>query len=179
MIGNGGAIMPIRPAIRDWLELVHAPYRALSHQPAFTAQEEAAEAHVSGRDWAKTVVCFADEQPVLAVLPASLIIDFEKLRTLIGARRLRLASEEEMARLYPDCEVGAVPPLGPMYKQRVFVETRLSKESDIVFSAGTHMDAIQMPYAAFAAAARPVVGDYGELPGTRKPDEHDGIGLWT
>jgi Ala-tRNA(Pro) deacylase len=170
--------MPIRPAIRDWLELVHAPYTAVSHQPAFTAQEEAAVAHVSGRDWAKTVVCLADEEPVLAVLPAPLLINFEKLRTLIGARRVRLASEEEMARLYPDCEVGAVPPLGPLYKQRVFVEKRLSEESEIVFSAGTHTDAIRMPYAAFATAARPVVGDYGELPTARKSGDRDGGGLW-
>ena len=170
--------MPIRPAIRDWLEFVHAPYTSLSHLPAFTAQEEAAEAHVSGRDWAKTIVCFADEEPVLAVLPASLVINFEKLRTLIGAKRLRLASEEEMARLYPDCEVGAVPPLGPMYEQRVFVEERLSKESEIVFNAGTHTDAIRMPYATFATAARPVVGEYGELPSATKWAEQDGSGLW-
>ena len=124
--------MPVRPAIRDLLEQVHVPYTALAHQPAFTAQEEAAVAHVSGRDWAKTVVCFADEEPILAELPAPLIVNFEKLRTLVGARRVRLASEEEMTRLYPDCEVGAVPPLGPLYKQRVFVDRRLAQESEIV-----------------------------------------------
>jgi Ala-tRNA(Pro) deacylase len=129
--------MPVPPAIRHLLEQIHAPYTALAHQPAFTAQEEAAVAHVSGRDWAKTVVCFADEEPVLAVLPAPFIINFERLRTLIGAQRVRLASEEEMTRLYPDCEVGAVPPLGPLYKQRVFVDQRLAQESEIVFSAGT------------------------------------------
>ncbi|RPI47543.1 MAG: YbaK/EbsC family protein, partial [Acidobacteria bacterium] len=56
---------------------------------------------------------------------APLIINFEKLRTLIGVRHVRLASEEEMTRLYPDCEVGAVPPLGPLYKQRVCVDRRL------------------------------------------------------
>jgi Ala-tRNA(Pro) deacylase len=102
--------MSLRPSVHDWLEHVRVPYTALAHRPGFTAQEEAAVTHVSGRDWAKTVVCFADEEPILAVLPAPLIINFEKLRTLIGARRIRLASEEEIARLYPDCEVGATPP---------------------------------------------------------------------
>jgi Ala-tRNA(Pro) deacylase len=170
--------MPVPPAIRHLLEQIHAPYTALAHQPAFTAQEEAAVAHVSGRDWAKTVVCFADEEPVLAVLPAPFIINFERLRTLIGAQRVRLASEEEMTRLYPDCEVGAVPPLGPLYKQRVFVDQRLAQESEIVFSAGTHTDAIRMPYAAFATVAHPIVGDYGELPGAEKSTAHDGRALW-
>jgi prolyl-tRNA editing enzyme YbaK/EbsC (Cys-tRNA(Pro) deacylase) len=99
--------MPVRPTVRDWLEHVHVPYTALAHRPAFTAQEEAAATHVSGRDWAKTVVCFADEEPILAVLPAPFIINVEKIRALVGAKRIRLANEEEMARLYPDCEVGA------------------------------------------------------------------------
>ena len=170
--------MPVRPAIRDLLEQVQVPYTALAHQSAFTAQEEAAVAHISGRDWAKTVVCFADEEPILAVLPAPLIVNFEKLRTLIGVRRVRLASEEEMTRLYPDCEVGAVPPLGPLYKQRVFVDRRLAQESEIVFSAGTHTDAIRMLYGAFATIVHPVVGDFGELPDAAKSTAHDGRGLW-
>ena len=63
--------MPVRPAVRDWLEHVHVPCTALAHLPAFTAQEEAALAHVSSRDWAKTVVCFADEEPILAVPPGA------------------------------------------------------------------------------------------------------------
>ena len=135
-------------------------------------------AHVSGRDWVKTVVCLADEEPILVVLPAPLIINFEKLRALVGTTRVRLASEREMAQLYPDCEVGAIPPLGPLHRQRVFADRRLAQEAEIVFSAGTHTDAIRMPYAAFATIARPVVGDYGELPSRKRSAAHDGRGLW-
>ena len=170
--------MPVRPAIRDLLEHDHVPYTTLAHRPAFTAQEEAAVAHVSGRDWAKTVVCFADNEPILAVLPAPLTINFEKLRTLVGARRVRLASEREMAHLYPDCEVGAIPPLGPLYKQRVFVDRRLAREAAIVFSAGTHTDAIRMGYAAFAGIAHPLVGEFGELPKAEESSARDGRALW-
>ena len=171
--------MPVRPAVRDWLEHVHVPFTALAQHPAFTAQEEAAVAHVSGRDWAKTVICFADEEPILAVLPAPLVINFEKLRTLVGARRFRLASEQEMARLYPDCEVGATSPLGPLYKQRLFIDRRLAEECEIVFSAGTHTDAIRMRYEAFAAIAHPSIGEFGDLPKTEKSTDHDGRALWT
>ena len=169
--------MPVRPAVRDWLEHVHVPYTVLAHGPAFTAQEEAAVTHVSGRDWAKTVVCFADGEPILAVLPAPFIINVEKIRALIGAKRIRLANEEEMARLYPDCEVGAAPPLGPLYKQRVFVDRRLAQESEVVFNAGTHTDAIRMSYRAFADVAHPVVGEFGDLPKSASSDR-DGEALW-
>jgi Ala-tRNA(Pro) deacylase len=170
--------MPVRPAIREWLEHVHVPYTALAHEQAFTAQEEAAVAKVAGRDWAKTVVCFADEEPILAVLPAPLHVKVDKLRALVGARRVRLATEEEMGRLYPDCEVGATPPLGPLYKQRVFLDQRLAKEAEIVFSAGTHTDAIRMSYAAFAEIAHPLVGDFGELEEGGNAGGESGRGLW-
>jgi Ala-tRNA(Pro) deacylase len=170
--------MPVRPTVRDWLEHVHVPYTALAHRPAFTAQEEAAATHVSGRDWAKTVVCFADEEPILAVLPAPFIINVEKIRALVGAKRIRLANEEEMARLYPDCEVGATPPLGPLYRQRVFVDRRLAQESEVVFNAGTHTDAIRMPYRAFADIAHPVVGEFGDLPKRETSTDYDGEPLW-
>lgn len=157
--------MSVRPAIRDLLEQYQVTYSTLRHAAGFTARDEAARAHVAGRDWAKTVVCVADTEPVLAVMPAPYVINLDKLRTLIGVKRIRLATEEELARFYPDCEVGATPPLGPLYQQRVFVDRRLAQEPDIVFSGGTHTDAVQVPFAAFAAVAHPIVGDFAELPG--------------
>jgi len=172
--------MSVQPAVRELLERGHVPYQTFTHRLAHTAQEEAAAAHVPGRDWAKTVVCVADGEAVLAVLPAPFVINFQKLRVLVGARRLRMATEEEMARWYPGYEVGAIPPLGPLYKQRVFVDRKLTQETDVVFNAGTHTDGIRMPYAAFATIAQPVVGDYGELPpGGKRSAAHDGRGLWT
>jgi Ala-tRNA(Pro) deacylase len=170
--------MAVRQTVRDFLEREHVPYATVPHKPAFTAEKEAATAEVPARDWAKTVVCFADDQAILAVLPASLIINFEKLRALTRATRIRLATEAELAELYPDCEVGATPALGPLYKQRVFVDERLSRESEVVFNAGTHTDAIRMTYAAFAAVAHPVVGEFGELP-KKEPTTPGGPGLWT
>jgi hypothetical protein len=59
---------------------------------------------------------------------------------------------------------GAMPPLGPLYRQRVFVDDTLAEEPEIVFDAGTHTDAIRMRYADFAAVAKPVVGSFGKRP---------------
>lgn len=150
-------------------EFLHGkPYSIVTHRTAFTAQEEAAAAHVRGREWAKTVVCFADETPILAVLPAHYQVDLERLRKLAGAATIRIAMERELSALYPVCETGAVPPLGPLFGQRVFVDRVIAEDTDIVFHAGTHVDAVRMRYADLAAIDSPTVGEFGRPPGKRQ-----------
>ena len=150
--------MAIAVSIGDFLKRERIPYRTLAHPVAYTAQEEAAVAHVPGRQWAKTVVCVADDQSIQVVVPADMIVDLERLRELVGAREVRLGTEDEIATLYPECERGAMPPFGPLYGQQVYVDTSLVDEPEIVFNAGTHADAIGMDYKDFAEIARPVVG---------------------
>jgi Ala-tRNA(Pro) deacylase len=105
-------------------------------------------------------VCFADGEPIQAVVPADRMVDLERLAMLAGAGTLRLAREDELAWLYPDCERGAMPPFGPLYNQRVFVDQQLAAEARIVFEGGTHGDAIAMRYADFAAITKPIVGRF-------------------
>jgi len=137
------------------------PYTAFSHPAAFTAQREAAVSHVPGRSWAKVVVCFADDEVVLAVVPAHFKVNFDELQVLSGAVAMRLAREDEFAGLYPDCEPGAMPPFGHSVQQRVFVDRSLVGETEMVFSAGTHTDAIRIHYGDFAVLTKPVVGTFG------------------
>lgn len=156
----------MRPRSLDqFLKEARVPFTAFRHPPAFTTQELAAVSHVPGRSWAKVVVCFVDDKPVLAVLPAHLIVDLESLRVLANASMIRLAREQEFARFYPDCEPGAMPPFGNLYLQRVFVDRRLVGEVEMVFNAGTHTDAIRMHYGDFFDLSNPVVGAFARLPG--------------
>jgi len=158
----------MRPRSLDqFLRQARVPYTTFRHPEAFTAQSEAAVSHVPGRSWAKIVVCIADTEPILAVLPAPFMLDLDQLRVLTGARTLRLASEPEFQQLYPDCELGAMPPFGDLYLQRVFVDQSLVGEADMAFNAGTHTDAIRMHYWDFADVAHPVVGVFGCPPSTR------------
>ena len=87
-------------------------------------------------------------------------VDLDRLMVLSGAHVVRLARENELAWLYPDCEPGAMPPLGPLYHQRVFVDSSLTAEDEIVFNAGTHRDAIRMKFADFKRLAQPQVGEF-------------------
>jgi Ala-tRNA(Pro) deacylase len=157
-------------SIHTFLGDAHVPYTVLPHRPAFTAQEEAAALHVPGRDWAKVVICIADGVPIQAVLPAPLAVNLDWLRAAAGARVVRFAFEHELRALYPDCELGAMPPFGPLYGHRVFVDVTLAGEPEIVFNAGTHRDAIRMRYADFAAATQPVVDHFAERPLQRVMD---------
>lgn len=154
--------MPGTSSIHDFLRDAHAPYVVMPHPAAFTAQEEAAVTHVPGRGWAKTVVCFADGKPVEAVLPATLTVNLDRLRELARASTVRLASEQELNQLFPGCEAGAMPPLGPIYGHDVFVDVALAAEDDIVFNAGTYTEAIRMRWPDFVATVRPIVGRFAE-----------------
>lgn len=152
--------MAIPVPIRDFLHDHQIDFRVVTHPTAYTAQEEAAVTHVPGREWAKTVVCFADDDPVLVVLPAHYTVDFERLRAVTGAGRVRLATETEMVGLYPGCEAGAMPPLGPLYHQRVFLDASLGSDVEVVFNAGTHVDAVRMRYDSLVALTGGVVAAF-------------------
>jgi Ala-tRNA(Pro) deacylase len=155
--------MPIPRSIEQFLGDQQVAYSVIHHRPAYTAQEEAASAHVPGRSWAKTVACVADGRPIIVVVPASSLVDFDRLCELAGARDVRLAREPEFEPLYPDCETGAMPPLGPLYGQPVFIDRALTVSRDIVFDAGSHTDAVRVNYDDFARVVRPTVGDFARV----------------
>jgi Ala-tRNA(Pro) deacylase len=156
------SVVAVSNSVQEFLRQANVPYTVFQHPQAFTAQEEAAVAHVPGRGWAKTVVCFADGEPILAVVPADLVVSLDDLAALSGARAVRLAREDELDWLYPDCERGGMPPLGPLYRQRVFVDQALASEPDLIFNAGTHTDAVWMRFADFFAITHPAVGLFAE-----------------
>ena len=149
-------------SIHGFLQEAHVPYTALPHLPAFTARDEAAASHVPGRSWAKVVACFIDDVPVEAVVPASAFVNLRRLLELAGGHDIRLADEAELRQLFPDCEVGAMPPFGPLYGHTVYVDAELALESEIAFNAGTHRDAIALRWNDFVKMINPIVGRIGE-----------------
>ncbi len=152
--------MAVPESIADFLKQQGVEYSTLAHPVAYTAQEETAAAHVPGREWAKAVTCFIGDEPILAVLAAPYAVDLEQLRHVAAAQTIRLAREEELGPLYPESKPGAMPPLGPLYGQRVFVDSQLTGNAEIVFSAGTHVDAIRMRYQDFEKLVHPKVGQF-------------------
>ena len=148
--------MSVSARLKKLLEENGVDYDVIEHAPAYTAQEEAAAAHVPGREWAKTVVVLVDGEPTLAVLPATRRLDLKKFRDAVGSDRIELAEEDDFQRLYPDCEPGAMPPFGNLYGQTTFVDESLRADERIAFHAGDHRTAVEISYAAFERLAEPV-----------------------
>jgi Ala-tRNA(Pro) deacylase len=154
--------------LAEVLKRERVPYLTFRHPPAFTAPELSEVAHIPGRQSAKVVICLADDRPVQAVVPAHYTVDLDALRRLAGATTLRLAREEEIAALYPEFEVGAMPPFGTMHGHAVFVERCFVGEPEMVFNAGTHTDSLCMHYGDLADIVHPVVGSFGVPPRGRR-----------
>jgi Ala-tRNA(Pro) deacylase len=148
--------MSVSTRLKTLLDENHVPYCELPHLTTYTAQGAAATMKVSGKELAKTVVLRAGDDTVLAVLPAPFHASLQKLSDTLG-KPVRLATEQEFGSLFPDCELGAMPPFGELYNLPVYVEESLAADEEIVFNAGTHHDAIRMRYADFARLVHPIV----------------------
>ena len=156
--------MAIPLSVKEFLDQSGRNWEMVHHRPAYSAQREAAVTHVPGRLWAKTVVCYADGEPIIAVLPAHYRLDVERLRIAAKATAVRLAHESEVGMLYPECETGAAPPFGPLYRERVFVDDSLTTDPEITFHAGTHTDAVRMRFVDFESLVRPVIARFALSP---------------
>ncbi|MBZ5544760.1 MAG: YbaK/EbsC family protein [Acidobacteriia bacterium] len=155
--------MSIPRRIRDYLDSQKAPYEWLPHPQAFTAQEVAHSLHVSGKRLAKVVVLDADGRLVMAVLPASHRLSLSELKAELAAQRLEMLPESELVKIFPDCDLGAIPPFGNLYGIDVCVDRAVVETGEIVFTAGTHVDAARMKYSDYAALAKPHEGRFSEL----------------
>lgn len=147
----------IAPRLQQYLAQNHTSYMHTVHRTAFTARSAAHEDHVPTKCMAKSVVFVADGYFGMAVLPANTHADMHMLRDSLGAETVRLASEEELANLFPDLEVGAMPPFGNLYSVPVYVDERLASQETIAFNAGTHRDLIHMRYRDFERLVDPLV----------------------
>jgi len=143
--------------LKEFLDSNKVKYVAISHSPAFTAQEIAASAHVPGKELAKTVLVTVDGKMAMAVLPASYRVDVRLLREAAGASAVELAMEREFKGMFPDCELGAMPPFGNLYGMDVYVAQSLSEDENIAFNAGTHTELIRMRYSDFERLVKPRV----------------------
>jgi Ala-tRNA(Pro) deacylase len=138
------------------------PFEELHHPEAYTAQHVAQREHFSGHRVAKVVVVMADDNPVELILPASRHVDLERARVVLGARDMRLATEAEMARFFTDCEVGAIPALRHWKGVRVLMDRSPNVEGDILFQAGTHLDAVRLDFRRWYELVGPQVATFSE-----------------
>jgi Ala-tRNA(Pro) deacylase len=146
-------------ALKSFLNRKGVGYTSIPHSTAYTAPEVAASAHVSGNDFAKTVIVKIDGRMAMVILPAHRRILLSDLKDLLLCDKVELASEGEFKERFPDCEVGAMPPFGNLYDLPVYLDRSLAGHAEIAFNAGTHREVIKMSSDDFARLVNPIVMD--------------------
>jgi Ala-tRNA(Pro) deacylase len=140
--------MAIAPTLQKHLDR-NVTYEVLTHGPTMSSTRTAQACHVLGDRLAKAIVLRHDGRYMLAVLPATHHVSLADLKTQIGDD-VDLADEDEIKRLFPDCALGAVPPVGECYELDVIVDDSIQAQPDVYLEGGDHATLIHMDQAQFA-----------------------------
>jgi len=129
--------MAIAMTLKDYLDYQDIRYDVLAHEKTRTSTETASVAHVPGDQLAKTVILEDDLGYVMVVVPATHQVELSAVDDQLS-RRLTLAQEVELPRLFTDCDLGAIPPVGDAYGIETMVDDSLAEQADIYFEGGDH-----------------------------------------
>jgi Ala-tRNA(Pro) deacylase len=148
--------MPVN-TLKAFLDNHKVPYVSIVHSSAYTSQQVAESAHISGKEMAKTVIVKINGKMAMVVTPSNTKLNFDDLKKKVGSDKVELATEGEFADKFPGCELGAMPPFGNLYNMDVYVTHGLSLREHIAFNAGTHSEVIRLAYKDFESLVQPKI----------------------
>jgi Ala-tRNA(Pro) deacylase len=146
--------------IIDYLRKNSVRYEVIEHAPAFTAHEAAVATHVPDKDLAKTLIVQTDDKYCMVVMSADHRLDEHLLGKAIKAKHVHLAQEEDLKPLFPDCELGAMPPFGNLYALPVYIDKSLTNDDEIVFNACSHTKSIRLKMNDYLGLVKPVIAEF-------------------
>lgn len=152
--------MSINPRLHQLLERHGVRYEIVPHRETETTSQAAERAHVRRRHVAKVVILRDTAgTDFMVVVPASHHVDRRMVQLVTGRNGVRLENEDELGRIFPDCEVGAMPPVGHLYGLPMYVDSCLIEHQDeIWFQPGNHHELIRLSVPHFERIARPFFG---------------------
>ncbi len=153
--------MTISKKLLSYLKDQKVNYSHSQHETAYTAQEVANAQHVPGKQFVKSILVKANGKLYLCVLSANHLIDFDKLKNILKAKEVELADETAVGAVFPDYEIGAMPPFGHLQGLKVYADSHLQTDKNIVFNAGTHTDVIKISLEDFKRLENPIFADFG------------------
>jgi Ala-tRNA(Pro) deacylase len=143
------------PELLEFLIRERAPFEVIEDREADTTQKRAAVSQIPGRRLAKAVIFRDGGSYAMAVVPAAAQLDLAELQRRIRRYGLALASQNELERLFPDWEIGAVPPFGRLFGLPVYLDRTFASEAEMVFESGTHRALVRMPMGEYVRIERP------------------------
>lgn len=129
--------MAIAETVKNYLSRKSVGYELETHPHSGSSHETALASHISEDHIAKGVIVKDASGYAMVVVPAIDYVEMKHLRKELD-RELELVEEDEFARLFPDCEPGAVPPLGTAYQIETFLDDALTSLASVYLEAGDH-----------------------------------------
>ena len=126
--------------VTEHLETHGVPFEPIAHQQAYTSIAEARALGIDAGEVLKTVAMRVAGGYALMAVPATCRLDMHLVQTAVGDRHVRLATEEELLRDFPDIELGALPPLGSL----LYVDQEVLQHETVVFAAGSQTESVQI-----------------------------------
>lgn len=145
--------------IIDFLHSKGIDFEKLEHVPVTTSSEAAGARGSRLSQGAKAIVVKANNQYYHLIISAAARLDNKKLRKILGARRVRFATSEELLEL-TGCLPGAVPPFGNLFGLPVIIDDALVSEETVYFNCGSHTISLRMARSDLAAAAEAKIEDF-------------------
>ena len=136
--------MAISKKLENFLELNNVRFEVIPHPKNYTALGTARVEHLPAQEVAKVVMVDLGEKPIMLVVPADRKVNFVKLSSLLNAPILNIEDEEEFMYLFPDCELGAMPPFGALYELPCYVDSTILEGEEICFNGGSHEEGVKI-----------------------------------
>ena len=146
----------------DYLKYNKVHYEMIDHDPTFSAQEAAVGIQGPQKTQAKTHVIHADGKYYMIVMPADNRIVDNLLLDVLKAKNVHLASEEDIQLIFPECEVGTMPPFGNLFALPVYIDKMLADDDVIIFSACSQTRSIRLKMYDFLRLVKPVIAEFSQ-----------------
>jgi len=152
--------MSLPYSVETYMHKNNIRYNSIPHKKTETALANSTKIQCSASDMAKVVAFNLDGMNALFVLPSNEKIHIPTIRDELRVRHVHMLNEAELKTLFRDCEVGAMPAMGSMYKMPTFLSKHLKDHYSIYFNGGTHTDIIQMETQDYIKTERPEIFDF-------------------
>jgi Ala-tRNA(Pro) deacylase len=130
--------------VTEYLETHGGPFEPIAHEQAYTSVDEARALGIDASEVLKTVAMRVAGGYALMAIPATCRCDMHLVQAAVGDRHVRLATEEELLRDFPDFELGALPPLGSLLGARLYVDEEALQHETVAFAAGRQTESVQL-----------------------------------
>jgi Ala-tRNA(Pro) deacylase len=150
---------PLTRRVLDLLVARGVEHTLLTHPPVLTSEEASRVRGTPLEAGAKALVCHADDQIVLIVVPADARLDNRAFRQQAGVKNVRMIDPAQVQDLV-GAPVGAVPPFGSLFGLTTYADREVVERDLIAFNAGARDVSVTMRGSDYAALEAPILGHY-------------------